>query len=439
MNSLMNKLLFSLFFLISFTSLAQDQLSIEDAIKVGLAKNFDIIISNKSTEINNNNNTWGQAGRYPSINLNLEQGNALSDQSNNPTAFIKQIIRSHSLQGSLSVNWTLFNGFKVQANKAKLEQLALQSEGNETLVIENTIQGIILGYYNAKLQREKIALLKNVLKLSKDKYEYQKIKKELGTALTFDLLQFESAYLVDSSSLIMQKLAYQNAIRNLNLLMATDVEKEWILTTSLKTEMPIFESTELIEKMNSNNQNLKNQFINLELSKQDLKIAKANLYPVVSFNTGAQYTNSNYYLGSNNQSGTTINYFGNFTLAFRLFDGGKIKRAIKNVEIQEDIQNLNIEKTKLQLNQQLLIQLANYNARSNLFSISKKSFEVSKKNLDIAHLKENSGLINSFNLRDIELAYLRAGVSLFDSMYLIIESKTNLTKLTGGIVGFEDK
>ncbi len=430
----MNKLIFSLFLLIGFTSTAQDELSLEDAVKVGLAQNFDIIISNKSIEINNNNNTWGQAGRYPSINLNLEQGNALSDQSNNPTAFIKQIIRSHSLQGNLSVNWTLFNGFKVQANKAKLEQLALQSEGNATLIIENTIQGIILGYYNAKLQREKISLLKNVLKLSKDKYDYQKIKKELGTALTVDLLQFESAYLVDSSSLIMQKLAYQNSIRNLNLLMATAVQKEWILTTGLKTEMPLFESKELIEKMNGNNQNLKNQFINLELSKQDLKISKANLYPVISFNTGAQYSNSKYYLGSNNQSGTTINYFGNFTLAFRLFDGGKIKRAIKNVEIQEDIQNLNIEKTKLQLNQQLLIQLANYNARTSLFSVNKKAFEVSKKNLDIAHLKENAGLINSFNLRDIELAYLRAGVSLFDSMYLIIESKTNLTKLTGGIV-----
>ena len=430
----MNKYLFFLSTLISLLSIGQDELTIEDAIKVGLAQNFDIVIANKSVEINNNNNTWGQAGRYPSINLNLEQGNALSDQSNNPTAFIKQIIRSHSLQGNLAVNWTLFNGFKVKANKAKLEQLALQSNGNATLVIENTIQGIILGYYNAKLQREKIALLKNVLKLSKDKYEYQKIKKALGTALTVDLLQYESAYLVDSSSLIMQNLAYKNSVRNLNLLMATDVEKEWNLTTSLKTEMPLFESKELIEKMNGNNQNLKNQFINLEISKQDLNIAKANLYPVISFNTGAQYTNSKYYLGSNNQSGTTINYFGNFTLAFRLYDGGKIKRAIKNVEIQEDIQNLNIEKTKLQLNQQLLIQLANYNARTNLFSINKKAFEVSKKNLDIAHLKENAGLINSFNLRDIELAYLRAGVSLFDSMYLIIESKTNLTKLTGGIV-----
>lgn len=430
------KFLFTfLFFSLFYTSLiGQDQLKLEDAIKVGLAQNFDIVIANKNIEISSNNNTWGQAGRYPSIDINLQQGNNLSDQSNNPTAFIQQTIRSHSLQSSLNVNWTLFNGFKVIANKEKLATLQNQSEGNATLIIENTIQGIILSYYNSKLQLEKIALLNNVLKLSKDKYEYQKVKQSIGTAVTVDLLQFEAAYLTDSSSLVLQELAYKNSIRNLNLLMGVDVSKTWDLTSKLATEMPLFDSKELVDKMNNNNQNLKNQLLNLELSKQDLKIAKANLYPVIGFNAGAQNTNSQYVLGPLTQTGTTINYFGNFTLSYRLFDGGKIKRAIKNVTIQEEITNLNIEKTKLQLNQELQIQLENYNARTTLFSINKRAFEVSKKNLEIAHLKENNGLINSFNLRDIELAYLRSGVSLFDSMYSIIESKTNLTKLTGGII-----
>ncbi len=423
-----------IFFVGGSTFWGQDDLSLEDAIKLGLAQNFDIVIANKNVEISKNNNNWGQAGRYPSIDINLQQGNSISDQSNNPTAFIQQAIRSHSFQSGLNLNWTLFNGFKVMANKEKLDLLQQQSEGNASIVIENTIQGIILAYYNAKLQLEKIALLKNVLELSKDKYEYQKVKQALGTAVTVDLLQYKTAYLTDSSSFVMQELAYKNAVRNLNLLMGNDIRKTWNLTSKLTTEMPVFESKELENKMISNNNNLKNQLINLELSQKELKLAKANLYPVLSFNAGAQNSNSTFVLGSQSANGTTINYFGNFTLAFRLFDGGKIKRAIKNVAIQEEITNLNIEKTKLQLNQELQIQLENYNSRVAIFDINKQSFAASKQNLEIAHLKENSGLINSFNLRDVELAYLRAGVSLFDSMYAIIESKTNLTKLTGGIV-----
>lgn len=420
--------------IITSVALGQEDLSLENAIKIGLAKNFDIQIATKNIEINKNNNNWGQAGRYPTIDLNFQQGNTISDQSNNPTAFIQQTIRSHSLESGINLNWTLFNGFKVTANKKKLALLESQSEGNAAIVIENTIQGIILSYYNAKLQLEKIALLKNVLELSRDKYEFQKVKQSLGTAVTVDLLQFETAYLTDSSTFVFQELAYKNAIRNMNLIMGVDVSKTWNLTTKLATEMTVFDPEELVTKMESNSTNLKNQLLNLELTKRDLKLAKANLYPVVGFNLGAQNRGSRFVLGSMSQNGSTINYFGNFSLSFRLFDGGKIRRAIKNVEIQEDISNLNIEKTKLQLNQELQIQLENYNARTSIFGINKKSFEASKKSLRIANLKNESGLINSFDLRTIELNYLRAGVALFDAMYSIIESKTNLTRLTGGII-----
>ena len=38
---------------------------------------------------------------------------------------------------------------------------------------------------------------------------------------------------------------------------------------------------------------------------------------------------------------------------------------------------------------------------------------VSQSNLEIAKLKEQSGLINSFNFRDIEMAYFSAGVALY--------------------------
>lgn len=417
---------------------SQEDLSIEDAIRLGIAQNFDIIIANKNIDISKNNNTWGQAGRYPTIDLNFQQGNNISDQSNNPTAFIKKAIRSHSLQSGLTLNWTLFNGFKVLANKEKLELLEEQSEGNASVIVENTIQSIILSYYTSKLQLEKISLLKSILKLSEDKYKHQKIKQEMGVAVTIDILQYKSAYLTDSSSLVSQELAYKNSIRNLNLLMGNSIDKTWNLTSKLNTDMPIYDEKELVNKMESNSNNLKNQYINLELSKKELKLAKANLYPVLSFNASVQNTNSSFFLGNLSQNGSNVNYFGNFTLSFRLFNGGNIRRAIRNLDIQQEITNINLDKTKFQLNQELKIHLENYNTRITILDINKKAFEVSKQNLEIAELRENKGVINSFDLRDVEMNYLRTGVALFESMYSIIDSKTSLTKLTGGILNLQE-
>ena len=72
--------------------IAQDSLSLSDAIQIGLKQNFDIQISTKNVEINKLQNTWGQAGRYPTVDINLQQGNSISDQSNNPLSIVQELI-----------------------------------------------------------------------------------------------------------------------------------------------------------------------------------------------------------------------------------------------------------------------------------------------------------------------------------------------------------
>jgi len=421
-------------------SVAQDSLSLSDAIQIGLKKNFDIQISTKNIEINKLQNTWGQAGRYPTIDINIQQGNSISDQSNNPLSIVQQLIYQNSIQGAANLNWVLFNGFRIKANKLKLNNLEAQSEGNAALIIENTIQGIILAYYSTNLQKEKMDLLKNVLKLSRDKYLHEKEKGEMGFASTVDQLQFESAYLSDSSAIIMQELAYKNAIKNLNLFMGVEINLKWNLTDKLLPENTLYNYKELESKMLGNNTNIKNQVVNIEILKQDVSLAKASMFPVVSFNSGASYNTSRLQIndfpmpGANTSNSANINYFANFTVGFKIFDGGKVKRAIQAVQIQEDITNLNMSKLKHQLTQELANHYEIYNTRIAIFKVNLKSFDVAKRSFEIAQLRKNAGIINSFDLRNIEMVYLQTGTALFEAIYNIQESKTNLTRLTGGII-----
>jgi outer membrane protein len=440
------KTYFLLLLIICFCSniIAQDSLSLLDAIQIGLKKNFDIQISAKNIEANKLQNTWGQAGRYPSVDLNIQQGNSISDQSNNPLSIVQQLIYQNSIQGAANLNWVLFNGFRVKANKIKLNNLEAQSEGNATLVIENTIQGIILSYYSSNLQKEKMDLLKNVLKLSRDKYLHEKEKGEMGFATTVDQLQFESAYLSDSSAIIMQELAYKNTIKNLNLFLGVDINLKWNLTDKLLPENTIYNYEELESKMLGNNANIKNQIVNIELLKQDVSLAKASMFPVVSFNSGASYNTSRLQIndfpmpGVNTSNTANINYFANFTVGFKIFDGGKVKRAIQAVQIQEDITNLNMDKLKHQLTQELSSHYEIYNTRIAIFEVNLKSFAVAKRSFEIAQLRKNAGIINSFDLRNIEMVYLQTGTALFEAIYNIQESKINLTRLTGGIIDTQD-
>tara|TARA_X000000950_G_scaffold164730_1_gene201304 strand:- start:262 stop:1578 length:1317 start_codon:yes stop_codon:yes gene_type:complete len=435
---LKNKIFYILLFL-SFQSISQDSLSLSKAIEIGLEKNYDIRLTLKNVEINTLFNNWGEAGRLPQLTFNLGQNNSLSDQRKNPISFAPYLFQSTDLSSNAALNWTLFNGFGIKANKIKLEQLQLQSENTATLAIENTIHGIILAYYQAKMQIEQHSLLNNIVQLSYEKYSQQQIKSKIGIGVKFDLLQYESNLYTDSTNIVLQQLSLNNAIRNLNLIMGEDVEKKWFLTSKIKPELNNKNFSVLKKEMLSNNTNIKNQYINIALTQQDISLAKSQFYPIINFNAGlntsfGQLSTKDVNAPIGNAASRNLNYYGNFTLNFKLYDGGKVKRGIKALEIQNEVDQLQMA----QMTNQLIFELKNvyelYQTRTKIFELTKKAFVVSQSNLEIAKLKEQSGLINSFNFRDIEMAYLSAGVALYQASYDLLESNATLLKMTGKII-----
>ena len=433
-----NKVFYILLFL-SFQSISQDSLSLSKAIEIGLEKNYDIRLTLKNVEISTLFNNWGEAGRLPQLTINLGQNNSLSDQRKNPISFAPYLFQSTDLSSNAALNWTLFNGLGIKANKIKLEQLQLQSENTATLAIENTIHGIILAYYQAKMQIEQLSLLNNIVQLSYEKYSQQQIKSKIGIGVKFDLLQYESNLYTDSTNIILQQLSLNNAIRNLNLIMGEDVEKKWFLTSKIKPELNNKNFSVLKKEMLSNNTNIKNQYINIALTQQDISLAKSQFYPIINFNAGlntsfGQLSTKDVNAPIGNAASRNLNYYGNFTLNFKLYDGGKVKRGIKALEIQNEVDQLQMA----QMTNQLIFELKNvyelYQTRTKIFELTKKAFVVSQSNLEIAKLKEQSGLINSFNFRDIEMAYLSAGVALYQASYDLLESNATLLKMTGKII-----
>ena len=60
--------------------------------------------------------------------------------------------------------------------------------------------------------------------------------------------------------------------------------------------------------------------------------------------------------------------------------------------------------------------------------------EAAEMNLQIAEEKYRTGAINSFNYRDIQLIYLNSAFRRLQAIYDLIDSHTNLTRLTGGFL-----
>ncbi|MGA0164700.1 MAG: TolC family protein, partial [Bdellovibrionota bacterium] len=142
----------AVFFAASLQVFAQEPLSLLDAVQRGLKNNFDAQIQQLEIDQARRLNTWGQAGRLPTVNLNVNQNNSVIERKPaNPFAVAGRNI-SNNAPGQMDIQWTLFNGFAVRLNKERLENLELQTEGNARFILENTVQTIILGYYNVLLE-----------------------------------------------------------------------------------------------------------------------------------------------------------------------------------------------------------------------------------------------------------------------------------------------
>ena len=161
-------------------------------------------------------------------------------------------------------------------------------------------------------------------------------------------------------------------------------------------------------------------------------------YPVISVNSGAAYNESTYDIGdlanTMGNTGESINYFANFSVNMRVFDGGKLYQNIRSLKIQKEINELQLEKVRREVIYQLSLTNDKYNSLITTYSLNEKAFEIARTNYELAIEKHNRGTINSFMLRDIEIAYITSGINIQQAGYNLMESKVALLKITGGII-----
>lgn len=417
---------------------AQSPLSVGDAIELALSNNFQVLIAGKNIEIARNNFSRGQAGFYPTITFKLNNTNSLTDNQD-PSSFINGLFSSSRVTPTIDIQWVLFDGLRVQANYEQLGKLSELSEGNEIVILQSTIQGVILSYYNILLQEERLKSNREVLKLSKDRFVYFESRKNLGAAVTFDLVQAKNAMLNDSTIVISQRLEMSKAVRELNRLMVVELETKWVFSDSLKAVPAPYEYSVLKESMLGSNANLRIQYVSQELKNIALKQSKAGLYPSLIFNPGASYTYSHFdgTLPSGDAvitDGSTTNYYANLALSFNLYNGGKTRRTIKNARVDIEIAQMSTDELKQSLEAELANQFNTWQVMMEALIIARENLESAELNMQIATDKYKNGSITSFEFRDVQKTYLLVSLTKLQAEYNVIATQTDLLRLSGNIL-----
>ena len=123
-----------LFFLtvLSNNAVAQKTLSLNEAIQTALKNSYDIQLVENNLAIAKNNNNIGVAGGLPTITNTTTNNNTLTtinqtfpDASRNTS---RNGVDGSTLNSAVNATMVLFNGYRVQATKNRLESLERQNK-----------------------------------------------------------------------------------------------------------------------------------------------------------------------------------------------------------------------------------------------------------------------------------------------------------------------
>lgn len=412
-----------------------EPLSLKSAIDILLEKNFDIQIVEKNLESAKLNNSLGSAGFYPSVDIGAAQNNRYDNTRANVTTNSRDESVSSSIRPYAQLNWTLFNGFSARITKAKLDLLEDLTEGNVALVVENKIQAVVLSYYQALLNVEKLNTIEKVKKLSSDRYDYMQTKQSFGSAVSYDVLQAQNAFLSDSTAFLLQQLEVKKSLLNLNLLLGVDKASEFDLTDDFTVLEADYNFASIEAQMLRSNKTITNQYINQEILKKNTNFSRTALYPSLRLSSGSDYANSNLlYDGMTRTTTYSYDFYANFSLSFNLFNGGRTRRAIQDAHIQEEIGALEIDHMRQSLSNAMVTIFEMYSIRKQLLSVADLSLEKAKLNLELSGERFKSGAINSFNFRDIQLVYINAEFNRLEAVYNLLDANTEILRLSGSII-----
>jgi outer membrane protein len=288
------------------------------------------------------------------------------------------------------------------------------------------------------LQKERMLLFSALKEYSRKRMAYYELKEKYSKSSSLELLQFRNQYLTDSTNYLVQEISYQNAMRNLLLIMNNSADSIPTtfpeLTDKLEISFPLVDFDKALEDMKSNNQNLKNQYISLELQKTATNYQRTFLYPTLSFQAGI--TPSYFWfreikddlLEAQTQ---TLQYYGNFNLRYNLFNNWKAKRSYDVAKIQEEIATLNTESIEQSLATTLRNVIELYKVRSKLVDISAENLNYASKAWDLAQKRFELGTLTSIELATFQNNYQNTLIQHYENQFNKMDTFLEIYKLTG--------
>lgn len=411
------------------------QLSPGQAVQIALEQNYNIRLARLTEEEIRNNLSYGNAGFLPGLTAGATQSNSitnsrqeyLSGQINE-----REGAKSNTFSSNLSLNWTIFDGFRMFNQYSLLSKQLAAGELSTRVQVENTITAVLGGYYNIVQLKNRARVYEKAVQLGEERVQIARDMQVIGSGSGLEVLQAEVDFNTDRSQLLDLQKRIAEAEIALNLLLARDPATLFSVEDTIAL-MPPFDYEQLRNKMDAGNAALQISEMETEMAMNRLKDIQGRRWPVVGVNLGYNFNVQSSQSGFVIDGRTSgVNY--GVTASMSIFDGFNVNRQQKNARIGLESARLQLESHKSELEALLLSTHKAYQARLQMLALEKSNRVTAEVNFDVASERFRLGELSGLEYREAQKNLLQADERLISAGYEVRLLEIALLQISGAVL-----
>ena len=411
--------------------------TLQDCLRRGLESNLQLQIVRNEEQAAHNNVTLANAGALPTIDATAAYRPTLTASEHSTARATGEETSSsgvfdYGVNAGAALNWTLFDGFKIQTTYRQLKLLEQRGETETRIAAEDLIADIASQYYNYIQQIIRRAHYRYALRLSRERLRIAELNYQTGRFSGLDYHLAKVDFNADSAQYVKQQQQVRNTLIALNQLMSNPNIVQWInvpdssivIREDLLLE-PLWEQT-----LNANSKLLRASQ-NTMSAELDYKKVLARNYPYLRLNGQYAY-NFNHYDESAILKRDNQTISGGLTLGINVFDGNR-RRERRNAQLAIENRKLQRDQVEIDLHANLTTFWQAYNNNLQLLALQQQNLEIAEDNLEIAMERYKLGEISGFDMRQVQKSLLDAEERVLQVQYDAKLCEISLMQISGNI------
>lgn len=438
----MKSTLFVLVLLICSTALkAQSVLTVEAAVDMALRNNYDIRLAKNDSLAFATDNDYAWAAFLPRFNgtaTKLWNNNAQKQELANGSKRDTSGIKSSSLQASLLMNLTLFDGFKMFATRQRVKELENLGALNLQNQVVNTVSSVISNYYNIVRQKQLLKAILEQKSISEERVKFADKKLSVGLGAKPELLQAKVDLNAFTASQYQQNTLIEQLKEQLNQLIGFDRNATYEVVDSI----PINHELNLGEIRNEVEMKSPQLLIarkNIDIAELELRERIGDRYPIINFNSGYNLNRVTNQAVINNFTplfNRNLGFNYGFSVTLPILNGLTAKRLQQQAKINVMQQELLLDNTRTLIDVQVNNAFRDYELQKKNLDLEEANIGLAKENVFIAMERFKQGVSTYLELREAQISLADGYDRLIAARYNAKLAEIELMRLKGIVNNF---